>query len=255
MKLSMIISSLLMLAPSVIHARNSVENLIRKRLDTTDELQLTPTEKNEFFESFFGRLLVDETSHSFSFSLSFSMETESPTYHPTATTDMPFTVAPSASPTFSLTAVNSVQETVVPTPFSDSSNDETFGPTSSITASPSYMDTVVPSSSPTSVTSNDQSSAPSLMKSGIPSVNPTSNGTSFSLVEDNTSGVQSGSGNEDSPVLSDGIGISSMYIIPAIGVVTGVFIFGVAMKAIDRRNPLQYRNLDGDSLSSFSLQA
>jgi hypothetical protein len=46
-----------------------------------------------------------------------------------------------------------------------------------------------------------------------------------------------------------------MIIIPAIGALTGVVIVGFAVKAIDRRNAMQYQSLDGDSLSSFSLQA
>ncbi len=51
-------------------------------------------------------------------------------------------------------------------------------------------------------------------------------------------------------------GYTSAFLIPVVGIVTGAFIVGVAVKAIDRRNAaMQYRSLDSDSLSNFSLQA
>lgn len=235
-----------MAAPHGLQARNAVETLIRKRLDSSkkhDHLPF-PSEKDEKLESFFGRLIQEETPYLFSISFSYSLETEPPSLSPT--------MAPSSSPTIKATASAPSMEAItsVPTLFGDaSSNDATFGPSSSLTSSPSYEETLVPSSqgspSPTPV-----------VESAVPSMVSTSNTTSEPLLPPDNESSNASTGDDDASVIAgNGTGISSAYIIPAVGVVTGVFIFGIAMKAVDRRNIMQYRNLDGDSLSSFSLQA
>ena len=247
---SFIISSVLIAAPRGLQAAgNAVENLIRKRLDSPPNRLPIMSDKDEFFESFFGRLIEEESSHLFSFSFSYSGESVPPTSSPSihlskAPSALPtITVAPSSSPTLHTSSAPSVRGTPVPTPFSDSSNDETFGPSSSLTSSPSFVLSEAPSMTPSSI------------KSDTPSMTPTSNITTTPLpdpADDNEAAAQTGL--IDPSIISDGPGPSSIYIISAIGVATGVVIFGAAMKAVGRQNPMQYRNLDGDSISSFSLQ-
>ena len=244
---SFITSTLFIAAPHGLQATgNTVESLIRKRLDSPPKLPIM-SDKDEFFESFFGRLIQEESSHLFSFSFSFAGESVPPTSSPSihlskAPSALP-SVAPSSSPSLHATSAPSVRRTPVPTPFSDSSNDETFGPSSSLTSSPSYVLSEAPSMTPSSI------------KSDTPSMIPTSNITTTPLpdpVENNETVAQAGI--IDPSIISDGTDPSSIYIISAIGVATGVVIFGAAMKAVSRNNPMQYRNLDGDSISSFSLE-
>ena len=285
MKNATLLTSVAIAIISSSHAldQNPVESLIRKRLKTTNNLIL-PDEKDDLFlENFFGRMVQAQMSlsysYSFSFSYSFSLPTTSPSSLPSLPPSLPPTLersmeeteVPSISPTILpsnstlppslLPTLNTPPFTNVPTPFSDSSNDDSESPSvspvaPSNTLSTQPTDTLV-------LSTNTPSATPTITSSSRPAVSPTfsssiNDTTTISEGENEVIVNESDNINDgnDSAISSGGRGPTSMIIIPAIGVVTGVVIVGFAVKAIDRRNfNLQYRSLDGDSLSSFSLQA
>lgn len=236
---------------------NPVENLIRKRLLDNKNPLAFPPNQDELLESFFGRIIEAEMSYSYSLSLSYSAKGEDTT---SSVSSPPATIigspkSPSASPTFTSTRV-----TVAPTPFvDDSSNDNSEAPSSISSSDPSTQQVVSPSPSPSITITNDPTSTPTSSNLSLtfsPSTSPTSSNSSnltFNTIDQST---------PDTTIVSNGEtkGSSdvstSMVVIPAVGVVTGLLIAGIAWRSVDIRsiNLLNYRNLDDDSLSNFSLQ-
>ena len=205
---------------------NPMERLIRKRFESQKPLSSIPENDEFFIETFFGRSV--EVQYSFSYSFSYLDSDNSSSSSPTS---LP------ASPT--IVPIRTI--TLEPTPFSEISNDDTEAPSTNI-ASP-----------PTSMPSPDLTDPMLGVASSIPS--PPGSDTTNILVPEEGEKDANPTDTASTNLVSNEGGLTSAYVIPAVGIVTGVVIVGIAYRSIDKRNlNLQYRNLDCDSNSSFSLQ-
>jgi len=218
------------------------ETLVRKR--RVKDTPLLPLQQRRFVGLDFGRVVEEvfteslsypysysysysySFSNSYSYSYSFSYPSESPTLEPTLDVTGKPSANPSQGPSQAPTSAPSAVETTSPTPLDSNFNDAeapTFGPTGGAS----------PTSSPTSLSTSEATQGN----------NTVANNTSPTGIIINGGDQQTSAG-------------GAAYLIPVIGVVTGAFVVGVAVRAIDKRNgPTEYVNLDASSHSSFSLQA
>jgi hypothetical protein len=219
--------------------QNPLEHLIRKRLDSGNILPVS--EEDELLDTFFGRII--EAEFSYAYSLSFS-------YLHVPDSSPPPTVSKTEVPSSSPTITNSVRTTLVPTPFSDSSNDESSAPSHTSNATEESTD------KPSSVISKKPSNEPSGAPAAFPlSLVPSTNSSDARFSE--------GGGETESVSSVDNLstriaqaGPDSTLVVALVGVATVLIIVGTVAKVKRRQNEnLLYRNLDGDSHSSFSLQA
>ncbi len=204
---------------------------------------------------------IDATSMSYSFSMSYGFAPveedgdEDDTLPSSSPVPQADTHLPSVSPTVQVTEMHTDaatkntdtdDETLVPnistspTPLQIGSNDDTDAPTASPTNAVTSTTTSNPTPQPTVHLGSNDSPPPT--KS--PVIQSEISANNAEVTEVDTTAETTGS------TQTEGLAILTA------GLVTGAFVIGFAVRAIDRRNgPTEYLNLDGDSHSSFSLQA